>query len=906
MAGGDGTSQYKGYNNVKLTLSGNEISGLNSGIGVTGIRVEQAQNTFPHASRGIVYFPDIAEASNISNNSVWGLTTSAASATRAGIHLYTERGVDLWTPKMPAFKSRNDMVANNTVYLGSNGSVSSTAPNVGIGFQNVTGAISKNNAVALTDVGVDASSQVYAGFFYQGIMPQAGGITSNKNAFYAPAGANAAFARFIEVTSAGANIEYSSRNDFKTLDQWRNWTKQDKNSVFGNFLNDMVFLGTAPNQRLRVNSNPYPIGSVLNNRGDLLATVPTDIDGSTRGAAGQNYDIGSCEFNGRLYLSDVEALYISKPAAYQSGSGLFSDAEYIMTTSPVEVSALLRNSGNLQQSAITLTVNIYRETPIGTFSTVPELTTTAVASAGSGASVDVPFLLSDGLATEFRPKTFGDLRGTGYVVPDQFLTMWANVTPKYKIVISMNADQYNQNNNMEKIVRFYIKKSDMRIVTSVENSFVKLDQNSTVDQMAGRLNADSLFKAMSKLGWRVDVANTRFDYDIFDRLGWEPKAVDFTMYRTMWYADGSDKPLTRYQRFDLENFLNMGNQIEKRNLIISSQDIVRSHSQNDTYNDLYFVGNILRATNKTPGNPLGLNGNNTGNTVIGKALHMNIAEAITATGYTGDDFSKAGLMAVSTTGDGLAKATQYFTTHTSAPSDSVAGVAATTLNRNVVTLGVDWRHWRRADYIIRASIDFIEKNGGTIIPVELISFDAQAIGSRVDINWATASELKSDKFEVEKAIKTDAGTSAFVKIAEEKAAGKSEIQKNYGPIVDRNVQIGSTYVYRLKMVDLTGDYKYSDEKEVNIGGENALWLGEAIPNPASGDAKIQFSVDESSNITIELFDMSGKAVKSLYNSQVSAGTQEITINVNNVPSGSYNVVLKTGNRTAVRTIQVVR
>lgn len=906
MAGGDGTSNYKGYNNVNLTLSGNEISGLSSGAGVTGIRVEQAQNSFPHPSKGVVYFPDIPEKSNISNNIVWDMTTTAAGATRAGIHLLTERGSDLWTPKVPSFKSRNDLVANNTVYVGSNGSIASTAPNVGIGLQNVNGATLKNNAVALTDMGVDAASPVYSGFFYQGVLPKDGGLTSDKNAFYAPSGANASYFRYIEVTSAGANIDFSSRYDYKSLDQWRNWTNQDKNSVTGNFLNDMVYLGTAPNQRLRINSNPYPLGSILNNRGEIISAVTADIDGNTRGTAAQNYDIGACEFNGRLYLSDVEALYIPQPKAYMAGSGLFADAEYVMTTAPVEVKALVRNSGNLQQSAITLTVNIYREQPNGLFSTTPEVTTTAVASAGSGQTIEVPFLLADGKTTEFAPKTYGELRGTGYVVPDQFLTMWANVTPKYKIAISINADQNNTNNTVEKIVRFYIRKSDMRIVTSVENSFVKLDQNSTVDQKAGRLNADTLFKALSRLGWKVDVANTRFDYDIFDRNGWEPKAVDYTMYRTMWRADANDKPLTRYERYDIENFLNTGTEIEKRNFIVSSQDIVRQHSQNDSYNDPYFVGNILRAVDKSPSNPLGVNGNNTGKRLIGVALHRNLAETISATAIAGDDYSKAGLMGISATGDGLAKATEYYETHTSAPSDSVAGVAVTTLTRNVITFGIDWRHWSRADYILRASIDFIEKNGGTIIPVELISFDAQAVGSRVDINWATASEYKTDRFEVEKAIRTDAGTSAFAKIAEEKAAGVSNVQKNYGPIVDNSVTLGRTYVYRLKMVDLTGEYKYSEEKEVKIGGENVLWLGDAKPNPVSVETTIPFSVEEAGNATIELFDLNGKLVKSLYSGSVNAGMQEITVNVNDVLVGQYNVVLKSNNKTSVRKMQVVK
>ena len=905
IAGGFGTDMYKGYNNVKLSIIGNEISDVESGIATAGIRVEQAQNIYQHPSLGQVYFPDVPEETKVANNAVWDITTSDADAPRAGIMLLTERGANLWTPKDAAYNTRNDQIINNTVILGNNGSVSSTAPNAAFSLQSTDGAVFMNNAIALTDMGVNSTSPVYAGFLYQGVMPEDGGITSDYNVFYTPDGSHGSFASFIEMDEDGNNIEVGGRLDYETLSQWRNWTGQDYRSVVGNFLDDMEYIGTAPRQSLRVKTDPTPMGSILNNRGHRFDWLETDIDGETRGAAGQNYDIGHDEFNGRLYLSDVEALFINEPAAYKAGQGFFSDAEYIMTTAPVEVKGMIRNSGNLPQNQITLTLNIYREQPNGLFSNVPDLTTTAQATAQSGVTVEVPFSLADGNAPDFVPQTYEELRAAGepYVPSEEFMTMMANVTPRYKIEIGIQADQHNQNNLMTKIVRFYIRKSDMRIVASVENSMANLDINSTQDQIAGRLNADSLFSAFEAIDWIIDANEGRHDYDVFDRAGWFEKSVNYTIYRTMWWADGDDKPLSRYQRFDIYDFLNMGNTTEKRNLIISSQDIVREHSMANAYNDPYFTGDILRSAYVAPGNPLGVGADNNGNSVIGVALHRNIEEMIASTGYTGDATPQCGLVAVSTTGEGLAMPTQYYTDHSGAPSDSLVGVANTTLTRNVITMGVDWRHWARPEFIVRTAIDFIEKNGGTIIPVELTDFDARAIGRRVELNWRTASEYNSDKFEIERTVKTEAGYGIFTKVAEEKAAGRSATPTTYGPVVDNNVEMGTTYAYRLKMIDLTGEFSYSQVKEVTIGEESGAWLSEAMPNPVENTSEINFSANGA--VTIELYDMTGKLVQVLFDGTVN-GANSLTIDASELTSGRYNVVLKTAGVTLTRNINVVK
>ena len=75
-----------------------------------------------------------------------------------------------------------------------------------------------------------------------------GAHTAAKNRPVTAAGsdaADAAYFHFIEMDNNGALIEAGQRFDYKSLDQWQNWTGQDFNSVIGNFTNEFTFLGNA-------------------------------------------------------------------------------------------------------------------------------------------------------------------------------------------------------------------------------------------------------------------------------------------------------------------------------------------------------------------------------------------------------------------------------------------------------------------------------------------------------------------------------------------------------------------------------------------------------------------------------------------------------------------------------------
>ncbi len=936
IAGGDKETGWNGYNNINLRIHANEIHNISSAYTAYGIKVEQTRIAYQHPVQGQVYFPDTDENMKVYNNVIWGLETSSENADRAGIRLFTTRTDQaippLWrymTPMERTYRSRSDYIYNNTILIGNDGYTTNGIVS-GIAVQETYNTRIINNAIALTDNDVSMNNPVYAAITYQGMMPgEEGAVYSDRNAFWYSEGSGASIVRFIE-TDETANLlegQYDfNRNDYMYLGQWQVWTGQDMNSIYGDFTQHLTYTGSEPDQKLRIDTYPEPpLGSILNNRGQRLTdVVDFDIDNNVRGPAGQRYDIGAFEFNGRMFITDVEVMNIPQPAAYLANT--FNDnAEYIMALDPIEVMARIRNNGNLDLTGHKTYIYIFREQPDGTFpegQANAELADTIEFNIPQTETIEVTYNFADGAGLEFYPKTYHDLIGhvPHYVVPNRFRWMEENVTPRYKIEIRVEADQNNDNNLMTKIVRFYHPRSDLKFLISNMYADEELEFRSAQEpapaqtEIAGRLNFDSLNAVIEDLGWSVEPDTPEGKIDVFNRNAWEEKCVDYTWYRTMIWSDGEDTQLGRYPVSDIMNYLDAGTSIEKKNLIIGSQDIVRENRDNAPG----LVEDYLRAYYEAPGNPLGMSGmtedyevSNDANNVIGHAIGRDLTSQIKSTNFTkysGDMPPYCALMDVVPQGEGLASPAYYYENHSDSEGNengNIMGVAGTTIQRNVVLLGVEWRHWQELETIIRASIDYLEKNGGVVVPIELVNFDAKENGGRVNIFWKTASELNSDRFEVEKAVKTKAGISSFSEIAEVQAAGKSDAPVNYGPVVDRDVSYGSIYIYRLKMIDLDGQYKYSGEVEVQIGA-GSLWMSSPSPNPAKTDAEIEFSLPQEGSVEIAVFGTNGKKLMTVFSGSLSAGAHKQSLNISNLPSGAYNVVITNGGNMQSRQLRIVR
>ncbi|HMQ79241.1 MAG TPA: T9SS type A sorting domain-containing protein [Ignavibacteria bacterium] len=84
-------------------------------------------------------------------------------------------------------------------------------------------------------------------------------------------------------------------------------------------------------------------------------------------------------------------------------------------------------------------------------------------------------------------------------------------------------------------------------------------------------------------------------------------------------------------------------------------------------------------------------------------------------------------------------------------------------------------------------------------------------------------------------------------------------------------------------------------------------LEQNYPNPFNPVTKIRFSVPKSANITLEVYDVTGRLVSTLVkNEAVTAGLKEVDFNAVNLPSGIYFYTLKTADFTETKKMVLVK
>jgi hypothetical protein len=137
-----------------------------------------------------------------------------------------------------------------------------------------------------------------------------------------------------------------------------------------------------------------------------------------------------------------------------------------------------------------------------------------------------------------------------------------------------------------------------------------------------------------------------------------------------------------------------------------------------------------------------------------------------------------------------------------------------------------------------------------VFPVELISFDGQAIDQSVALTWITASESNNKGFEIERS--TDGQnwhTLSFVAGAVNSSQQASYAYTDFNPAMGINQ-------YRLKQVDLNGNFSYSAVVEINLGETQVLRI---LNNPVEEGAfglKLYFDVQQTP-VKARLYNVQG-------------------------------------------------
>ncbi|MBP7409309.1 MAG: T9SS type A sorting domain-containing protein [Flavobacteriales bacterium] len=140
----------------------------------------------------------------------------------------------------------------------------------------------------------------------------------------------------------------------------------------------------------------------------------------------------------------------------------------------------------------------------------------------------------------------------------------------------------------------------------------------------------------------------------------------------------------------------------------------------------------------------------------------------------------------------------------------------------------------------------------TILPIELIDFQAFPVGDKVELQWSTASETNSDRFVVERS----KDGAVFEPIGMVTAAGNSAQMNQYAHL-DRSPYPGLNY-YRLQQVDLDGTFEHSAVRTVRFWDPGAGVS--LVPNPGSGLVDVLLPSLEAGS-TLMLLDATGRVVQ---------------------------------------------
>ncbi|MBK9098158.1 MAG: T9SS type A sorting domain-containing protein [bacterium] len=181
------------------------------------------------------------------------------------------------------------------------------------------------------------------------------------------------------------------------------------------------------------------------------------------------------------------------------------------------------------------------------------------------------------------------------------------------------------------------------------------------------------------------------------------------------------------------------------------------------------------------------------------------------------------------------------------------------------------------------------------VPVELTSFTAINKGSKILIEWETATESNNQLFEIYRRSTTTGKVAEWMLIGFKEGKGTTTEPAYYLFEDDITGINASSLEYRLKQIDFNGKYAYSDIVSVDNLAPNGFVLEQNYPNPFNPSTTIKYAVAEKQFVSIKVYDVLGNEVAVLVNEEKSAGSYEVVFNANHISAGVYYYTIITDN-----------
>ncbi len=177
-----------------------------------------------------------------------------------------------------------------------------------------------------------------------------------------------------------------------------------------------------------------------------------------------------------------------------------------------------------------------------------------------------------------------------------------------------------------------------------------------------------------------------------------------------------------------------------------------------------------------------------------------------------------------------------------------------------------------------------------VLPVQMLSFDAEPGRSSVDLVWETANERNLDHFEVQRSV--DGGDFVNIGTALAKGAGRYQM-------TDYDVPYNTPVFYRLKMQDIDGQFDYSKVETVTLLSD--IVDLQIVPNPVKGIGLLQFNAVNETNVKLHLTNTLGEVVISR-DFTAQKGFNDLELNLSHLPKGIYILTVESGEQRWVEKV----
>ncbi|MBI5471475.1 MAG: T9SS type A sorting domain-containing protein [Ignavibacteriae bacterium] len=207
---------------------------------------------------------------------------------------------------------------------------------------------------------------------------------------------------------------------------------------------------------------------------------------------------------------------------------------------------------------------------------------------------------------------------------------------------------------------------------------------------------------------------------------------------------------------------------------------------------------------------------------------------------------------------------------------------------------------------------FTLTNQNNALPVQLASFTAVELAGRgVLLRWRTLSETNNYGFFVQR--KNNGLLDGWMDVPNGFVAGHgTTLEPHDYEFRDSTVSIGR-WSYRLRQVDIDGTEHFSDAIDVRVltavreSAPLVYSLAQNYPNPFNPSTTIKFSVERTGRAVIELYNILGQRVMTLFDEVAEAGQYyTVLFDAKALASGAYIYRIQSGSYAAVKKMLILR